>query len=1147
MKIKKWTPTVIVIATYILILVILSPLIIPIIEPPLTYLFGDLTSTPGPGSAAQTFLRTIYMFEPFRSVASFEYMRYSPLFGIVSLIGSLFNLTESWIWAVMNFITITFGFYGLYRLFQGFFSKKSIQNSIFFAILAIFYFLNFYSITRIIHLFMWHTYIILPLFVYLGFSLLRDFKLSRLIAYSIVLVTFAVIPHGVIYMGIFHLGISVYMFFQGKRWRAVMFFVLPLAIFAVINAFFAEGSVLASLGYPRKLNLTELELLSQDASIVNTLAFSNIWWTYVGSGTLLTNLPYRVVSLAISAGVAFFAVILFLRFIFRGMWRRSAGVLLVILLAAGIVIFSAGMNTPVVTSIAEYLVEQDQLNLLSPFREWSRVLLMLPMIYIGVILVFSRFYEQDIKPIIVYGFGNLLLLHVILSPILVTYLRDVYDPVYLPGEYQEVRADVKDTSKVLWQYPNNMKMIEGYYRYSWNIDKTVLFAGNRVENSVASHYGEEFAGYPLPFWYFNEVRASDLFLQQMNIGNIVTRNDIFTEGTAEFSFPPDDDREEYGTFIMRDPITDQLNEAYLMAGSTTVVDPRSDILAWDALYRVGLNYAVVEAPADGATNAVLIGNDVTITEIALDQLAHEEDELVYYPAENATYHQPDTYWSKGSTNNPEHEEFSQYLAWNGLRNYQSDYGSGVLFTYAPAYVEDDTNRSYIPLYQYVFTRDEDVAAFRDVNPVIQFDTQQVIENENEYLLFSLKGTTSGWKTVSTPLIPVSYRDFLRYVWEMKIRYVHEPHFKVIIYDANKEKIGEEFISQITDVSGDILFEKTVDYYVSEEDVAFIQMQIWHGHETLMPLPNEILIKSINIYDLTDWVELPSHDFPVSVQEGTSYDAYAHVLTSPASGQIGIRIGATNVIIDTGASGTAFMWHSLGEVEVEGGYARKVTVQNIAGFNAIDALILIPVSESATLAEYEADAYNAFEHQIFVLTISDSEEEEVELWHDGRYSVELLNSEDGVVMIDAETVSDDTVHLSEGVHTVSCASCSDAIVVLLPEQLTRSNQLQSIVLESRSPIRKNGKVQVQASPSLLVLNEIYDKNWVIDVRRGGETTTLYPEPVFDAVNGYILEDPGTYEISFRYQSGQVISYLKIFSYVVFIAVGGVGVYAWNKKR
>ena len=121
-----------------------------------------------------------------------------------------------------------------------------------------------------------------------------------------------------------------------------------------------------------------------------------------------------------------------------------------------------------------------------------------------------------------------------------------------------------------------------------------------------------------------------------------------------------------------------------------------------------------------------------------------------------------------------------------------------------------------------------------------------MENEKSYLKAELYNSTSGWKLINSPLIPINPKK--EYLWEFEIKgeNIHAVHAKVVEYNKSKNIIQAVRLGSIGDGTFDW---KNVSFPFkpTSANTSYMQLQIWHGHNTPQPLPNTIWLDNVRTY------------------------------------------------------------------------------------------------------------------------------------------------------------------------------------------------------------------------------------------------------------------------------------------------------------
>ncbi|MEM4625389.1 MAG: hypothetical protein QXJ28_01305 [Candidatus Pacearchaeota archaeon] len=213
---------------------------------------------------------------------------------------------------------------------------------------------------------------------------------------------------------------------------------------------------------------------------------------------------------------------------------------------------------------------------------------------------------------------------------------------------------------------------------------------------------------------------------------------------------------------------------------------------------------------------------------------------------DATYHHnPSKLWTRASTSDPLHGSWHPYLERFNIENWQSDYGKGLVFTWAPNKLANKVNPTEKDLINFwSFESERDVEEWKNYTKENQFNAiHKVIWDENEKAMrVELWNSTWGWKTINSPLIPVKYGEKYNIAFDIMAQNGESVHCKVVELDSKKKSIGSYYISSIG--SGNFSW-KRIDFYYEPKNVSssYIQLQIWHGHQTNKSLPNIIWVKN----------------------------------------------------------------------------------------------------------------------------------------------------------------------------------------------------------------------------------------------------------------------------------------------------------------
>jgi hypothetical protein len=151
-----------------------------------------------------------------------------------------------------------------------------------------------------------------------------------------------------------------------------------------------------------------------------------------------------------------------------------------------------------------------------------------------------------------------------------------------------------------------------------------------------------------------------------------------------------------------------------------------------------------------------------------------------------------------------------------------------------------------PSYRWDF-EDGELREWQVNNPgihTLQFDTHTFEGNYS--LKAELSASTWGWKVIQSPIIHVTPGK--TYNWEFFVagENAHDVHVKIVEYDLDKNYLTSQRMKSIG--SGNFTWKNTNFEYSASQNASYINLQIWHGHETTQPLPNKIWLDDVHVYE-----------------------------------------------------------------------------------------------------------------------------------------------------------------------------------------------------------------------------------------------------------------------------------------------------------
>ena len=326
----------------------------------------------------------------------------------------------------------------------------------------------------------------------------------------------------------------------------------------------------------------------------------------------------------------------------------------------------------------------------------------------------------------------------------------------------------------------------------------------------------------------------------------------------------------------------------------------------------------------------------------LDHLIDETDFIV----PKSKNYKPDTYWSPATFSESWPALFEEYLSKLNLSNTQTYYDKSVVFTTAASRLEENPTPNNVDLTnQWNFDSSIDLDQWRNHTSENQFGTLYTITLDNSALRAELWNSTWGWKTINSPLITAEYGNWCRWELQVKGENTLGTHIKIVEYDEEDNVTNVETVANVG--SGSFDWQTiTIDFTPKSSVTKYIQLQIWHGHETTQPLPNKIWIDNVKVYDLQRFVEPVILEVPFQLPETGEYVFLTRLLQNQQGGKIQMQLDDKNYTMNTKDQLNKFTWKELDTLTLQKGQ-HKITLTNLQGFNAMNLFALIPKQQYIT--------------------------------------------------------------------------------------------------------------------------------------------------------------------------------------------------------
>jgi len=592
------------------------------------------------------------------------------------------------------------------------------------------------------------------------------------------------------------------------------------------------------------------------------------------------------------------------------------------------------------------------------------VLIILPT---SILLVFSftealsKLQKKTSKAHVLISIILILLISLSNWPLLTGDFAGDITPVMIPNEFSVVNSffSISNNSKVLW--------MPRYWGRSanWNPGHATSIFNELV--SIKPTYHIE--GDPLKVYYFytlgvyygpysvlskNHTNYLGKYLAPLNIKYLILHDDI-----------PSLDKEVKNSLVnmkIQDlELIANENFIYLYRNADTPGQfyiPNKIILVTDGLEKfTSLNTLDLYSPQESSliflnqqlkkelfqynTNIIITTeSDDLVIPIVLSSLDYDK---IIKPFESTFNHNPSFYWSIAMTGDPLHGEWHTYLESRGIENWDFDHGEGLVFTWATSRLNEiSTPSNNDSIKQWLFNSNVDVYQWKNYTRETQFGALQNLILDNVSLRIELLNSTWGWKTINSPLIPAEYSNWYRWELQIKGENAHGVHFKIAEYNQEQKIIKSKQVNSV----GSGNFDWTtinIDYTPEKPETKYIQLQIWHGHETTQPRPNTIWLDHLKVYDLQNFIEPVTLDIPYTLPQTDQYIILARVFQNQQGGKILVQNDNEDHVVNTRDQLNRFTWIQLDNTTLQKGQ-HKITLTNLEGFNAVNLFALVPAQK-----------------------------------------------------------------------------------------------------------------------------------------------------------------------------------------------------------
>jgi hypothetical protein len=165
-----------------------------------------------------------------------------------------------------------------------------------------------------------------------------------------------------------------------------------------------------------------------------------------------------------------------------------------------------------------------------------------------------------------------------------------------------------------------------------------------------------------------------------------------------------------------------------------------------------------------------------------------------------------------------------------------------------------------------FASPTDVQEWLDATQPNQWKINYTLKEDGQTLKAELWNSTWGWKTINSPFLPAKGGSTVEISLNVKGKDAHSVHVKMIEFDKNKKVLTGKYIAFV----GDGNFNWThieFNYEPTKLATEYVQIQVWHGHETDKPFPNIVWVDNVHARSLMTVLNTTGLDtiFPNALQ------------------------------------------------------------------------------------------------------------------------------------------------------------------------------------------------------------------------------------------------------------------------------------------
>ena len=319
-------------------------------------------------------------------------------------------------------------------------------------------------------------------------------------------------------------------------------------------------------------------------------------------------------------------------------------------------------------------------------------------------------------------------------------------------------------------------------------------------------------------------------------------------------------------------------------------------------------------------------------------LKYADEDYFIAPFDQCEHYAPWETWSKARTMD---RNWLMTSRKSNLKAWDWEYDRGVVFTWATGTVQSESaflNEDLIKFYNF----ETGLNNFTELTSNIDI-YQSKYSTQGDW---SLKGSIDKGRYINNQgagsgfiPIPIDNRN-LRFSLNLAAENAVNVQVRIKYYDEDQNYLGRDFVLTET---GSFEFTKYEKDVTLADNVAYCSIQILADEN---PATNSYWwIDELKIFDLNNLIDPNALDIEFDIEKNNNYDIFIRILKGDTGGKVNLVIDDELVnSLETKSKNFGFSWECIESIYFEKG-SHEVSIENDAGFNAVNLIAIIPIEKT----------------------------------------------------------------------------------------------------------------------------------------------------------------------------------------------------------